>query len=78
VIHDLTGTWSGTYADGSGKPRLRLQNLQLQQLTNGAVTGRFNLESGEQCTLEKSTYSARQQTPASSSPIATTRIIRSI
>jgi hypothetical protein len=30
----------------------------LQQLTNGDVTGRFNLESGEQCTLEKSTYSA--------------------
>jgi hypothetical protein len=57
-IHDLTGTWSGTYADTSGKPHLRLQNLQLQQLTNGAVTGRFNLESGEQCTLEKSTYSA--------------------
>jgi serine/threonine protein kinase len=57
-IHDLTGTWSGTYADGSGKPQLRLQNLQLQQLTNGAVTGRFNLESGEQCTLQKSTYSA--------------------
>jgi serine/threonine protein kinase len=57
-IHDLTGTWSGTYTDGAGKPRLRLQNLQLQQLTNGDVAGRFNLESGEQCTLEKSTYSA--------------------
>ncbi len=57
-IHDLTGTWSGTYADASGKPQLRLQNLRLQQLTNGDVTGRFNLESGEQCTLEKSTYSA--------------------
>ncbi|HEY2398830.1 MAG TPA: serine/threonine-protein kinase, partial [Steroidobacteraceae bacterium] len=58
AIHDLTGTWSGTYADGAGKPHLRLQNLQLQQLTGGDVTGRFNLESGEQCTLEKSTYSA--------------------
>jgi serine/threonine protein kinase len=56
-IHDLTGTWSGTYADGSGKPRLKLQNLQLQQLPNGDVTGHFNLESGEQCTLEKSTWS---------------------
>lgn len=58
AIHDLTGTWFGTYADGSGKPQLRLQNLRLQQLTNGDVTGRFNLESGEQCTLEKSTWSA--------------------
>jgi hypothetical protein len=58
AIHDLTGTWSGTYADASGKPHLRLQNLRLQQLTNGDVTGRFNLESGEQCTLEKSTYAA--------------------
>jgi hypothetical protein len=56
-IHDLTGTWSGTYADGSGQPRLKLQNLQLQQLANGDVTGHFNLESGEQCTLEKSTWS---------------------
>ena len=55
-IHDLTGTWSGTYADSSGRPQLRLENLRLQQLTNGALTGRFNLESGEQCTLEKSTY----------------------
>jgi hypothetical protein len=61
AIHDLTGTWSGTYADASGKPQLRLQNLWLQQLTNGDVTGRFNLESGEQCTLEKSTYSADSQ-----------------
>jgi serine/threonine-protein kinase len=58
AIHDLTGSWSGTYADASGKPRLRLRNLRLQQLTNGDVSGRFNLESGEQCTLEKSTYSA--------------------
>lgn len=58
LVHDLTGTWSGTYADGSGKPQLRLQNLQLQQRTDGAVTGQFNLESGEQCTLEKSSYSA--------------------
>jgi hypothetical protein len=57
-IQDLTGTWSGTYTDAAGKPHLRLQNLRLQQLTNGDVTGRFNLESGEQCTLEKSTYAA--------------------
>jgi serine/threonine-protein kinase len=60
-VHDLTGTWSGTYTDGAGKPRLRLQNLQLQQLTNGDVAGRFNLQSGEQCTLEKSTYSAHSK-----------------
>jgi serine/threonine-protein kinase len=57
AIRDLTGAWSGTYADASGQPQLRIQNLRLQQLTNGDVTGRFNLESGEQCTLEKSTYS---------------------
>ncbi len=56
--HDLTGNWSGTYADSSGAPKLRLENLRLQQLANGDVTGRFNLESGEQCTLEKSTWSA--------------------
>lgn len=56
-VHDLTGTWSGTYLDGTGQPRLKLQNLQLQQLANDDVTGRFTLESGELCTLEKSTWS---------------------
>lgn len=56
-VHDLTGTWSGTYSDGTGQPRLKLQNLQLQQLANDDVSGRFTLESGELCTLEKSTWS---------------------
>ncbi|MBS0419685.1 MAG: serine/threonine protein kinase [Proteobacteria bacterium] len=63
--HDLTGQWTGAYVDGSGKELLHLQNLQLQQLSNGAVTGGFSYaaggSAGDQCSLEKSNYSAQSK-----------------
>jgi hypothetical protein len=62
---NLTGTWSGTYVDHSRKTLLWLQNLQLEQAANGDVTGRFDYKTsdsgGEECTLEKSSYSARSR-----------------
>jgi len=65
VGHDLTGKWTGTYADGSGKELLHLQDLQLQQFSNGDVTGRVSYEAGgsagDECTLEKSSYSAQNK-----------------
>jgi len=65
VSHDLTGTWTGTYVDHAGKALLHLLNLQLQQLANGDITGRFSYETGgsagEECTLEKSSYSTQNK-----------------
>jgi serine/threonine protein kinase len=62
---NLTGIWSGTYVDHSRKTLLWLQNLQLEQAANGDVTGRFDYKTsdsgGEECTLEKSSYSARSR-----------------
>jgi serine/threonine protein kinase len=59
--HTLGGLWTATYLDRSGKTLLQLVNLQLQQADNGAVTGRFDYKTsdagGEECTLEKSSYS---------------------
>ena len=65
VAHDLTGKWTGTYADGSGKALLHLQDLQLHQLSNGDITGRFSYQAGasagDECTLEKSDYSPQNK-----------------
>ena len=62
---NLTGIWSGTYVDHSRKTLLQLQNLQLEQAANGDVTGRFDYKTsdsgGEECTLEKSSYSAQSR-----------------
>jgi len=62
---NLTGTWSGTYVDRSRKTLLQLQNLHLEQAANGDVTGRFDYKTsdsgGEDCTLEKSSYSAQSR-----------------
>jgi serine/threonine protein kinase len=61
--HDLAGLWTATYLDRSGKPLLRLLNLQLHQAENGALTGRFDYKTsssgGQECTLEKSSYSTQ-------------------
>src|SRR5205823_5136678 len=62
---NLTGVWIGTYVDRSRKTLLQLQNLQLEQAANGDVTGRFDYRTsdsgGEECTLEKSTYSMQNR-----------------
>jgi serine/threonine-protein kinase len=61
----LTGVWTGTYLDGSGKSQLQLQNLQMQQVDDGTITGRFTYKAGssagEQCSLDKSSYSTRSR-----------------
>ena len=63
--HDLTGMWSGTYVDRSGRARLQLLNLQMQQVPDGAITGRFTYKAGssagEDCTLDKSSYSKQSK-----------------
>jgi serine/threonine protein kinase len=63
--HDLSGMWTGTYVDRSGRALLELQNLQMQQVQDGAITGRFTYQAGdsagEECTLEKSSYSTRSK-----------------
>jgi hypothetical protein len=63
--HDLTGMWSGTYVDRSGTARLQLLNLQMQQVPDGAITGRFTyktgISAGEDCTLDKSSYSKKSK-----------------
>jgi serine/threonine protein kinase len=62
---NLTGVWIGTYVDRSRKTLLQLQNLQLEQAANGDVTGRFDYRTsdsgGEECTLEKSSYSTQSR-----------------
>ena len=63
--HDLTGMWSGTYVDRSGRARLQLLNLQMRQVPDGAITGRFTYKAGssagEDCTLDKSSYSRKSK-----------------
>ena len=63
--HDLTGMWTGTYMDRSGKALLQIANLQMQQVQDGAITGRFTYKAGssadEDCTLEKSSYSTQSK-----------------
>lgn len=63
--HDLTGMWSGTYVDRSGRARLQLLNLQMQQVADGEITGRFTykagISAGEDCTLDKSSYSKQSK-----------------
>jgi serine/threonine protein kinase len=62
---DLTGIWTGAYLDGSGRAQLEVVNLQMQQVTDGAITGRFKYKAanttGEECTLEKSSYSTQNK-----------------
>jgi len=57
--------WTGTYLDRSGKSLLQLQNLQMQQVDDGTITGRFTYKAGssagEQCSLDKSSYSTRSR-----------------
>jgi hypothetical protein len=57
--------WTGTYLDGSGRTQLQVVNLQMRQVTDGAITGRFTYESasaaGEECTLDKSSYSTQSK-----------------
>ena len=63
--HDLTGMWSGTYVDRTGRARLQLLNLQMHQVPDGAITGRFTYKAGssagEDCTLDKSSYSRKSK-----------------
>jgi serine/threonine-protein kinase len=62
---DLSGMWTGTYLDRSGRALLQLQNLQMQQVPDGAITGHFTYKAGssagEECTLDKSTYSTQSK-----------------
>jgi hypothetical protein len=57
--------WTGAYLDGSGRAQLEVVNLQMRQVTDGAITGRFTYKAastaGEECTLEKSTYSTQSK-----------------
>jgi serine/threonine protein kinase len=61
----LTGMWTGTYVDGSGRALLQLLNLQIEQVANGLITGRFTykagITAGQECTLDKSSYSTRSK-----------------
>lgn len=62
---DLTGMWTGTYLNRSGRALLQLLNLQMQQGPDGAITGRFTYKAGssvgEECTLDKSSYSTQSK-----------------
>jgi serine/threonine protein kinase len=62
---DLTGMWTGAYLDRSGRARLQLLNLQMQQVPDGAITGRLTYKAsgspGEECTLDKSNYSTQSK-----------------
>jgi serine/threonine protein kinase len=62
---DLTGTWTGSYVDSAGKELIHLQDLRLQQLSNGDITGGFSYaaggSAGDECSLEKSSYSAQNK-----------------
>jgi serine/threonine protein kinase len=61
----LTGTWNAAYLDRSGKTLLQLENLQIQQVADGAITGHFTYQAtgsaGEECTLDKSSYSTQNK-----------------
>ena len=62
---DLTGMWTGTYVDRSGRALLQILDLQMQQVQDGAITGRFTYKAGssagEDCTLDKSSYSTQSK-----------------
>jgi serine/threonine-protein kinase len=62
---NLTGMWTGTYLDRSGRALLQLLNLQMRQVPDGAITGRFTYKAGssagEECTLDKSSYSTQSK-----------------
>jgi serine/threonine protein kinase len=63
--HDLTGTWTGNYRDHLGRSQLKVLSLQMQQVTDGVITGRFTYEAdstaAQECTLDKSSYSIRSK-----------------
>jgi eukaryotic-like serine/threonine-protein kinase len=65
VSRDLTGVWTGSYLDRSGRTQLQVVNLQMQQVTDGAITGRFTYKAakwaGDECTLDKSSYSTQSK-----------------
>jgi serine/threonine-protein kinase len=62
---NLTGTWTGSYRDHSGRSQLKVLNLQMRQVTDGAITGRFTYEAdsaaAQDCTLDKSSYSNKSK-----------------
>lgn len=62
---DLSGVWTGVYADATGNAQLKVVNLQIQQIANGDITGSLTYKTeaneGETCTLERSKYSKEQK-----------------
>jgi serine/threonine-protein kinase len=61
---DLSGAWTGVYADTTGNTQLRV-SLQIQQITNGSISGsltyKTDAEEDATCTLEKSSYSKERK-----------------
>jgi serine/threonine protein kinase len=62
---DLSGVWTGVYADRTGNTQLKVVNLEIRQIANGDITGsltyRTDASEGETCSLEKSKYSKEQK-----------------
>jgi len=62
---DLSGVWTGVYADAKGNTQLSVVNLEIRQIANGDITGSLTYKTdaneGESCTLEKSKYSKEQK-----------------
>jgi hypothetical protein len=58
---DLTGVWTGVYADNAGRAQLRVVGLEMHQSTAGDITGTLTYatdsEASAKCSLEKSNYS---------------------
>jgi len=62
---DLSGVWTGVYADARGNTQIRVVNLEIRQIASGDITGSLTYETdaseGETCSLEKSKYSKEQK-----------------
>jgi len=58
--HDLSGVWTGVYADAAGQAALRVSALELRQLPDDSITGRltYATEGGgeDTCSLERSSF----------------------
>jgi serine/threonine-protein kinase len=62
---DLSGVWTGVYADATGTAQLRVINLQIRQVADGSITGsltyKTDADGGDTCTLDRSSYSKEQK-----------------
>jgi len=61
VNKDLSGLWTGVYADNAGRAQLRVVDLDIHQSTAGDITGTLTYatdsEPSAKCSLDKSSFS---------------------